>query len=122
MIDSPQDGRHIIGGNLFAALETDMALTCDGYKDRCTCQAVFIVKVHQIDQCKNPECDPLGNRSFILCPTCTALLARRTGELIGEMYTMLPDSDDTVECRCDTCGIRVLEMHDVFTTERLVPR
>jgi hypothetical protein len=101
--------------HLFEYLETDLGVICD--RRRCTRQAVFIVRIHQIDHCVTES-----DKFYLLCKACTDTASWRMGELIGTMYAQLPDSTETVECLCDTCGKRIMEVDDVVTVERLIPQ
>lgn len=104
----------------FDRLENDLGITCDGYR-RCTRQAVFIVHIHSIDNCKNHgQLDANGDTIFLMCPACTAAASWRIGEMIGELYAEIPDHvEGDAERACLTCGRRILETHDIFSVERL---
>lgn len=104
-------------------LEADMGLVCDGYHSHtCTAQAVYIVRIHLIDHCNRPKLAAGGDRVFLMCKACMEAIAWRLGEIVGEMYALLPDSGAETICTCATCGRRVLEMDDVMCVERLVGR
>jgi DNA-directed RNA polymerase subunit RPC12/RpoP len=98
---------------IFEQLETDLGIPCDGYR-RCTQQAIYIVHIHDLDDCAN------GDNIFLMCQACTAASAWRIGEIIGEMYAQIPDDiESDAEIMCATCGRRILETHDIFSVERL---
>jgi hypothetical protein len=111
----------------FNRLETDIGIPCNGYR-RCTRQAIFIVRIHNVHECTNEgwpkfsarQLNPDGDSIFFLCHSCTAATVWRIGEMIGEMYGSLPDNiDSDAELACATCGRRILEIHDLISVERL---
>ena len=105
----------------FNRLETDIGIPCYGYR-RCPRQAIYIVHFHAIHECKNPllQLTPNGDVVRLMCQACTAACAWRVGEMIGEMYGALPDDvESDAELGCATCERRILEIHDIFTVERL---
>lgn len=104
----------------FDQLENDMGIPCNGYR-RCTRQAMYIVHIHCVDDCKKPDqLDIHGDIIFFMCPACMSAAGWRVGEIIGEMYSDIPDNmaDDT-ELMCGTCERRIMEIHDIFSAERL---
>jgi hypothetical protein len=92
-------------------------VACQGRR-RCTKKAVYLIRLHPIDNC-------VGRDEIVyrMCKACTFAAGWRVGEAIGGMYAQLPDDEtEPIECICDTCGRRIMELHDVFEVERLKPQ
>lgn len=87
-------------------LESSIDTTCR--YDKCTRQAVYIVRIHLIDHCTLPGLDTEGNRVFILCPGCTRGIAER----------IAITQDISLTCR--TCGRVIEKLHDFYDVESLV--
>jgi DNA-directed RNA polymerase subunit RPC12/RpoP len=107
-----------MSATIFDELETDIGIPCYGYR-RCTRQATYIVHIHAINDCRT-DTNVNGDVIFFMCPACTAACAWRMGQIIGEMYAQIPDEIEAdAEIACRTCGRRILEVHDIFSVERI---
>lgn len=99
----------MIPDSFFAPLENELGFTCDGYSGKCTCQAVYVVRLHKIDNCTSMECGV-----HLLCPQCTLAVGQRIGELLLELHQI--SGEDTT---CLTCEKPLAEVGDMFVVENL---
>lgn len=99
---------------LFTTYERDMAVVCD--VQRCTCQAVWIVSIHQCDRCdKFPQS---GCLHAFMCDEHTEKARELTKSRMKQMGALLPD--DQIWVRCNACGIHFKTIDDACRVESLV--
>lgn len=77
------------------------------HKHACDNPAAYIVHIHCIDNCNNPDADPFGNRIEIRCSTCLAAL--RT-DIAAKLYQLKPWGRPA----CAGCGAPIAEITDVI--------
>lgn len=99
--------------------DIDIGMICDGAKgktNKCTSQAIYAVTVHYIDYCKTSvRVNPQGDRAFLLCGECTALMTERATELLRNCGFTLKTPGE-----CKACSKTIGALHDLITIERAV--
>lgn len=88
---------------------------CNAYRG-CLNPAQYIVVIHVVHNCAKA-----GDTIWMMCQFCRDTTLRRIGELVGEMFTVIPDGEpeETVPA-CEGCGRFIHDVDDLMTVQELV--
>lgn len=89
---------------MFPIDEISMDLRCDARR-ACHRKAVFIVRIHNINNCRVTDLTPGGDTVWLMCDADKAALTLRLDAMVGET--------------CATCGRAINQVDDVMTVEKL---